>query len=206
MVKNGSSRRGCSTMRYVVSAALLVSLAACTSSRSNSASTSVSSGKRTPVTAAPGATESPATNAAPATTGAEAPTTVEQTTTTTIPPTTTTTVALVTDGAIVLVANATAVPGGAGRLTKELAAAGFQTAKATDAGGDEEMLALTKVYFLPAGEAVATSLARALGVPLARMPTPAPITDATLGLGDATVLVMLGKDLAGTTPAGLPRG
>jgi hypothetical protein len=42
-----------------------------------------------------------------------------------------------------------------------------------------------------------------LAVPLARMPTPAPITDATAGLGEATVLIMLGRDLVGKTPPGL---
>ena len=42
------------------------------------------------------------------------------------------------------------------------------------------------------------------GIPSASMPTPAPIVDATAGLGDATVLLMLGKDLADVTPPGLP--
>jgi hypothetical protein len=35
------------------------------------------------------------------------------------------------------------------------------------------------------------------GVSIERLPTPAPVTGANETLGDATVLVMLGKDLAG---------
>jgi len=51
---------------------------------------------------------------------------VETTTTTTEPP-------LVTDGATVVVANASGVPGSAGRMTEELAGVGFVTATAANA-------------------------------------------------------------------------
>jgi hypothetical protein len=178
--------------------AVVASLAAsCTSSRDPDASAPATAAATTPATSPP--TAAPTTVVETTTT--LAPTTTTSTTTT-LPPTTTT-APLVTEGATVLVANATKVPGAAGRLTGELAAVGYHLLDATNAAGNEEVLDATKVYFLPAGEAVATGLATVLGVPLARMPTPAPITDATVGLGEATVLVMLGKDLAGKTPPGL---
>ena len=61
------------------------------------------------------------------------------------------------------------------------------------------------MYYRPEAAAVGESIARVMGgIPSASMPTPAPIVDATAGLGDATVLLMLGKDLADVTPPGLP--
>jgi hypothetical protein len=131
----------------------------------------------------------------------ELPTTTSSTTTTTEPPTTTTTI--VTQGAIVIVANATKVPGAAAKLTDLMSRYGFQMGAPTDAAGNEEFRDTTQVYCLPGSEAVAGSIAILLGVPVNYMPTPAPITDATVGLGDASVLVMLGKDLAGKDPPGL---
>jgi hypothetical protein len=125
-------------------------------------------------------------------------TTVAPTTTTTIPPTTTTTIPLVTAGAIVLVANAAGIPGAAGQLTAALQAVGFSTKQPTDAAGYEESLDASKIYFLPDAEPAARSLAAVMQInSVARMPTPAPIVDAQVGLSDATVLVMLGHDLAG---------
>ncbi len=215
--RTSTNRTGRARSRFMRAAALMALgalVAGCTSSR-DTASDPVSDAGSTPgsvtsTPAMPPSTPAPATPApitpAPATpapsTVAETTTTVEPTTTTTSPPTTTT-APLVTEGAVVLVANATKVPGGAGRLTNELNKLGYHTTDPTNAAGNEEMLDATKIYFLPAGEAVATGLAALLGVPLARMPTPAPITDATAGLGEATVLVMLGKDFAGKTPPGL---
>ena len=118
------------------------------------------------------------------------------TTSTTLPPTTTTTI--VTEGAIVLVANATDVPGAASRLGEQLRDRGFTVADATNAAGNEEKLDVSRIYFLPAGEAVARSVSiLMLGLPVDPMPVPASIVGATAALGDATVLVMLGKDLAG---------
>jgi hypothetical protein len=101
------------------------------------------------------------------------------------------------DGGIVKVANAAGVPGGAGRLSRKLAALGFHMVEPTDAAGYEDHLDVSKVYYRPESAAVAASLARVMGgIATAPMPTPAPIVDATLGLGEATVLVMLGEDLA----------
>ena len=93
------------------------------------------------------------------------------------------------------------MPGGASKLSKLMAKYGFQMAEPTDAAGNEEFRDTTQIYCLPGSEAVAGSIGILLdGVPVNYMPTPAPITDATVGLGDASVLVMLGKDLAGKTP------
>jgi len=62
----------------------------------------------------------------------------------------------------------------------------------------DEDLPASKIYVSPGSEAVANSISRLLGgVIVAPMPIPAWITGGTEGLGDATVLVMLGHDLAG---------
>ena len=186
-------------------AAVLV--AGCTSSRDRSATSSPIAVTTTVV--ATSSTQAPATTDVP-TTIAEAPsTTTEAPTTTTEPPTTTTaaptttTSPFVTEGATVRVANCTNLQGGAGRLTNALKKAGYHTIDPTNCAGAEEFRDTTQIYFLDAGQAVATSIANVLGAPLARMPTPAPITDATAGLGGATVLIMLGRDLVGKTPPGL---
>ena len=178
-------------------------LAGCTSGRSQSAAST--DGARGG-TAASAASIGDSTSSAPTTTAVATTTTVEETTTTTTePPTTTTTI--VVQGAIVKVANATKVPGGASKLTKLMADFGFQMAEPTDAAGNEEFRDTTQIYCLPGSEAVAGSIGILLdGVPVNYMPTPAPITDATAGLGDASVLVMLGKDLAGKTPPRLKNG
>jgi hypothetical protein len=139
--------------------------------------------------------------AAPETTTTAAATTTAAPTTTVPEPTTTT---IVTAGAIVIVANATKVNNGASKLSTLLGKAGFTMGAVTNGAGNEVFLDTTKVYCLPGSEAVAGSVAMLLGgVPVAYMPTPAPITAATAGLGDASVLVMLGKDIAGKTPPGL---
>jgi len=150
-----------------------------------------------PATAAP--TTAAPTTAAPTT---AAPTTAAPTTaapTTTLPPVTTTTFPFVNDGAYVIVANAADVPGAASTYTESLAEYGFAMLEPTNGAGPEEIIEVTRVYARPEPEAqaVGLSVARVLGgIALERMPTPAPITDATAGLGEATVLVMLGRDLA----------
>jgi hypothetical protein len=99
---------------------------------------------------------------------------------------------------VVLVANATNVGGAASLVTQQLRDRAFAVAEPTNAAGFDEVLDTSKVYFKAEAEAVARSVAHLMGdIPLARMPTPAPIDGATIGLGDAGVLVMLGKDLAG---------
>lgn len=205
--------RSSTTLAAVVAATVSVALlASCTSARSGTA-TAVSSGVGASAGAStlPGeattATATSATTAAQTTTNppiTTTTTTIAPPTTTTIPAPTTTTVPLVTEGAVVLVANASNVPGGAGKLASALAAVGFHMAPSTNAGGNEERLDVTKIYFLPGGEAVAQSLAMVMGsVAVTRMPVPAPITGANVELADATVLIMLGKDLAGKKIPGL---
>ncbi len=135
------------------------------------------------------------------------PTTAVPTTTTstTIPPETTTTFPFVNQGAVVIVANAADVPGAATRFTEALAEYGFTLLEPTNGAGPEEIIDVTRIYARPESQAVADSVARVMGgIPVERMPTPAPITGATDGLGEATILVMLGKDLAGRPLPGPP--
>jgi hypothetical protein len=134
------------------------------------------------------------------------PTTVVPTTTsTTIPPETTTTFPFVNQGAVVIVANAADVPGAATRFTEALAEYGFALLEPTNGAGPEEIIEVTRIYARPESQAVADSVARVMGgIPVERMPTPAPITGATDGLGEATILVMLGRDLAGKPLPGPP--
>lgn len=102
---------------------------------------------------------------------------------------------------MVLVANASGVPGAAALLTQELTARGFHLANPTNAAGYEERLDVTKVYFLPAGADVAASIGRIMGnVLVTRMPVPVSIIGGPARLGEATVVVMLGKDLASKKP------
>ena len=139
------------------------------------------------------------TTAAAVSTSTSSPTTTSSTTsttTTTTPPTTT--IPLVTEGASVIVANAADVPGAAAETSSALGALGFVMGEPTNAAAWDEMLDVTKIYARPEAAAVAESLSRVLGgVAVERMPTPAPILGANEALGDAGVIVMLGKDLAG---------
>lgn len=111
--------------------------------------------------------------------------TIATTTTTTEPP-------LVTQGAVVIVANASGVPGSAGRMTDELAALTFAMGEPTNASppGLEQSI----VYFDPANtaaQAVADSVARLMGgLVVEAVPTPIPVEGGSLG--DAGVVVMLG--------------
>lgn len=120
-------------------------------------------------------------------------------TTTTVPiDVTPTTAPLVLTGATVIVANASGIAQTAAQFSKALGQVGFTMGVPTNAAGAEATITVSKVYFLPGGEAVAASVARSMGgVAVAAMPAVVPIKDAAAGLGDATVLVMLGSDLAG---------
>jgi hypothetical protein len=108
---------------------------------------------------------------------------------------------LITEGAVAIVANASGVTGAAALLTQELSSLGFHMGDATNSAGVEERLDVSKVYYLPAGVDVANSIGRAMGgIAVSRMPTPVSITGGPARLGDATVVVMLGKDLANNKP------
>lgn len=107
------------------------------------------------------------------------------TTSSTLPP-------LVTQGATVVVANASGVPGSAGRMSDELAGAGFTMATATNSSGVS--LEQSIVYYDPANAAaldVANSVARLMGgLEVETVPSPPPVEGGDLG--DASVVVMLG--------------
>ena len=179
-------------MRSTLTTSLLALLSACTfgPALSDIPTTTTS-------TTAPPTTTTTTTTTIPPTTS----TTTTSTTTTTIPPTTTTTIPLITEGATIVVANASNVNGAAALLGQELTARGFHIADATNAAGIEDRLEVSKVYFLPAGADVAASVGRVMGgITATRMPVPVSITGGPAALGEATVVVMLGRDLADKSP------
>jgi hypothetical protein len=120
---------------------------------------------------------------------ATTPLTVVETIATT---TTTTEPVLVTQGAVVIVANASGVPGSAGRMTEELKVVGFTMGEPTNATttGVEQSV----VYYDPAiatAQPVAESVARVMGgLVVEPIPSPPPIEGGSLG--DAGVVVILG--------------
>ena len=117
--------------------------------------------------------------------------------------TTTTVPALVTEGATVVVANASGVPGSAGRMSTELATVGFTMAEATNS--TQSGLTASIVQYDPsiaAAQAVAESVARSMGgLTVEVVPTPAPVEGGSLN--GAGVLVLLGTDQADKTIAQL---
>lgn len=150
---------------------------------------------RTPISTTTAATTTTSTSTSTSTTS------TTSTTTTTLPPTTTTE-PLVVEGGIVKVANASGVDGAAKQLTDALTALGFTSRDPTNSAGIDKDLATSKIYVVEGSEAVADSVSKLMGgIPVSRMPVPAWIKGGTAGLGDATVLVMLGHDLAGTALA-----
>jgi hypothetical protein len=135
---------------------------------------------------------------AAATTTVPAPTTT-QAPTTTVP----TSVELVTEGATVVVANASGINGAAGRLSERLAAVGFDMAEATNSADTVSNLSTTQIYHDPSVEAalaVAESLKQALGggaIEVLEVAVPAPTASGELG--EASVLVLMGDDVADKT-------
>jgi hypothetical protein len=115
--------------------------------------------------------------------------------------TTTTEPPLVTEGATVVVANASGVPGSAGRMTTELATLGFVMADATNS--TQSGLAASIVQYDPsiaAAQTVAESVARSMGgVVVEAVPTPPPVEGGSLN--GAGVLVLLGTEQADKTVA-----
>jgi hypothetical protein len=123
-------------------------------------------------------------------------TSTTSTTTTTLPPTTTTEPLVLTPG-IVKVANASGVQNAATLVGNELAAKGFTLRDPTNGVAAYAKLKVSVIFVLPGSEAVAHSVSRLMGgIEVRPMTIPAWITDGTAGLGDATVLVMLGSDRA----------
>jgi len=147
-----------------------------------------------------GGDDEPADTTVPTTVAAaitQPTTTVAQITATTGAPATTMP-AIVTTGATVVVANASRVDGGAGRLSDRLALAEFTMG--TPADSNEGPLEVSKVYYnasVDGALAVAESIRVTLGGPpieLLELPAPPPVGSGDIG--DATVLVAMGNDIA----------
>jgi hypothetical protein len=185
-----SRRRTLNPLTSTSLSVLLLTVAAACSGGSDTDSTTVP----TSVAATTTTVEITVTEPVPTpSTPSSEPTTTVAPTTTAAP--TTTTEPLVTDGAVVIVANAAAIPGAARLVTGQLQGFGFTVAEPTNAAGVEARLDRTKVYFLPGSEEVARSIVRLFGdAEFAAMPTPVWIDGANEALGDATVVVMLGRD------------
>lgn len=110
----------------------------------------------------------------------------------------------VTAGASVMVVNANGMPGTAGKMTDELRAGPkFTMVEPGDRAADQDKLTETVIYYstsVPAAKLVADSLANQLGgvAIVDPIPDPAPVKGE---LNGATVLLMLGSDLANKTYA-----
>ncbi len=135
------------------------------------------------------------------------PTAAAESTTTVAEVTTTSVAGPVTDGASVIIANANGVSGSAGLLSDELVAAGYSVGSPTNASSSiGGRLELTVVYYdagIPAAQAVAESIAAALGGVSSIAPVQTPAPTQTGSLDGAGVLIMLGLDKAGRTLAEL---
>ncbi len=124
------------------------------------------------------------------------PSTTETTVADTLPTDVTTTTTILLTAFKVQVANASKVAGSAGQLTVELQGRGYIVQPALNASDITPKQTTTVVYFLPGSEAAAAAVATELGgVATAPMPTPVPTE--TGQLGEASVLILLGTDLAG---------
>ena len=96
----------------------------------------------------------------------------------------------------VQVANASGLSGSAGQLTTELQGRGYIVQPALNKSEITPKQTVTVVYYLLGSEAAAAAVANELGgVGIAAMP--APIPTETGKLGEASVLVLLGTDIAG---------
>jgi hypothetical protein len=109
----------------------------------------------------------------------------------------------VTEGAVVVVANASRVNGAAGLLSDGLGAVGFTVTEPTNSADDVENIETTQIFYSPgdaAAQAVAENLRLAFGggdIVVEEVAVPAPTESGDLGEG--TVLVLLGNDVAGKT-------
>ena len=114
----------------------------------------------------------------------------------TLPPDVTSTTTILLTAFKVQVANASKVAGSAGQLTVELQGRGYIVQPALNASDITPKQTTTVVYFLPGSEVAAAAVANELGgVATAPMPTPVPTE--TGQLGEASVLILLGTDVAG---------
>jgi hypothetical protein len=94
------------------------------------------------------------------------------------------------------VTNASGISGSAGQLTTELQGRGYIVQPANNKSEITPKQTVTVVYYLLGSEQAAAAVANALGgVGIAAMPEPIPTE--TGNLGEATVLILLGTDVAG---------
>ena len=94
------------------------------------------------------------------------------------------------------VANASKVSGSAGQMTTELQGRGYIVQPAVNASGIIPKQTATVVYYLPGSEGQAALVAAELGgVATAIMPAPIPTEGGKLG--EASILILLGTDVAG---------
>lgn len=94
------------------------------------------------------------------------------------------------------IANASGIAGSAGQLTTELQGRGFIVIPALNKSEITPKQTVTVVYYLLGSESAAAVVARELGgVAVAAMPEPIPTE--TGKLGEASVLILLGTDIAG---------
>ncbi|MDA3041603.1 MAG: LytR C-terminal domain-containing protein [Actinomycetota bacterium] len=94
------------------------------------------------------------------------------------------------------VTNASGISGSAGQLTTELQGRGYIVQPANNRSEITPKQTVTVVYYLLGSEQAAAAVANALGgVGIAAMPAPIPTESGNLG--EATVLILLGTDLAG---------
>jgi hypothetical protein len=94
------------------------------------------------------------------------------------------------------VANASKVSGSAGQLTTELQGRGYIVQPAVNSSEITPKQTATVVYYLPGSEGQAALVAAELGgVATAIMPAPIPTEGGKLG--EASILILLGTDVAG---------
>ncbi len=94
------------------------------------------------------------------------------------------------------IANASKVAGSAGQLTTELQGRGYIVQPAMNTSAPTPKQTATVVYYLPGSEAQAALVAAELGG-VATAIMPAPIPTETGKLGEASILILLGTDVAG---------
>jgi len=129
---------------------------------------------------------------APAVDGGETTTSVSDT----IPVETSVAVTIPLTAFKIQVANASKVSGSAGQLTTELQGRGYIVQPAVNASEITPKQTATVVYYLPGSEGQAALVAAELGgVATAIMPAPIPTEGGKLG--EASVLILLGTDVAG---------
>ena len=105
----------------------------------------------------------------------------------------------------VLVANGSGISGTAGQMSTALQAQGFVVVQpATNAAETVGKQSITVVYYVPGYESGAAAVSQVLGG-VATQPVASPPPVESGDLGEATVLVLLGTDLAGKLlPGALP--